>query len=158
MDAVLRGAAIYLLLLIIMRLSGRRTLAQASPFDFVLMLIIAETTQQALLGDDFSITNAMMECSTLVVIDVGLTYCKRLSRRFDRLIDGTPTLLIVDGVIDHAALRRARIDIDDIMVAARNKHGIDDLAQVRHAILESDSGISVIPVARCERPSPAATV
>mgnify|MGYP006197049103 CR=1 FL=1 len=60
MDSVIRGAIIYFIMLVIIRISGRRTMAQATPFDFVLLLIIAETTQQALLGDDFSVTNAFL--------------------------------------------------------------------------------------------------
>jgi uncharacterized membrane protein YcaP (DUF421 family) len=145
MDSVIRGAAIYLLMLVIMRAAGRRTMAQATPFDFVLILIIAETTQQALLGDDFSITNSAVLIATLVTLDIGLSYCKRSSALFSRVIDGTPTMLICDGVIDQRALRKSRVDEEDILAAARTTHGIDRLEQIRHAILESDSGISIIP-------------
>ena len=60
MESVLRGIAIYITLLVILRLSGRRTLSQMTPFDVVLLLIVAETTQQALLGDDFSLANAIV--------------------------------------------------------------------------------------------------
>ena len=145
METVIRGAAVYLLLLVILRASGRRTIAQATPFDFVLMLIIAETTQQALLGNDFSIINAAVLIATLTVLDIGFSYLKRWSPAIDRLIDGAPTLLISEGVIDHRALRRSRTGIDDIMTAARLKHGIDRIEGVRHAILETDGGISVVP-------------
>lgn len=145
METVLRGAAVYAILLVIMRASGRRTIGQATPFDFVLMLIVAETSQQALLGNDFSITNAALLIATLTLLDVGLSYLKRWSPAADRLVDGTPTLLIRDGVIDARALRLSRTGLDDVMAAARKAHGIMDLAEVRHAILEADGGISVIP-------------
>ncbi|MBI1402482.1 MAG: DUF421 domain-containing protein [Porphyrobacter sp.] len=145
MDSIIRGAAVYLVLLVIMRLSGRRTLAQSTPFDFVLMLIIAETTQQALLGDDFSITNAALLIVTLIMLDIGFSYLKRWSPRLSRMIEGVPTVLILDGVVDHRALRLARVDVGDILVAARSQHGIETLEKIRHAILESDSGISIIP-------------
>jgi uncharacterized membrane protein YcaP (DUF421 family) len=145
MDSVLRGAILYLFLLVIVRLSGRRTIAQATPFDMVLMLIIAETTQQALLGDDYSITNAAVVIVTLALMDVGLSYLKRTSVHLDRLVDGPPTLLISDGIIDHHALQRSRVNLDDILAAARSKHGIATLDAIRHAILESDAGISIIP-------------
>lgn len=77
MDAVIRGQAIYFTLLVIIRLSGRRTLAQMTPFDLVIVLGISETTQQAMLGDDFSITNAVILILTLFTTDIALSYVKR---------------------------------------------------------------------------------
>lgn len=77
MDAVIRGQAIYFTLLVIIRLSGRRTLAQMTPFDLVIVLVISETTQQTMLGDDFSITNAVILILTLFTTDIALSYVKR---------------------------------------------------------------------------------
>lgn len=108
METVLRGFAIYIVLLLIVRLSGRRTLAQMTPFDLVLLLIIAETTQQAILGDDFSITNAVVLIVTLFGIDIALSYLKKGHERLGLLIDGTPTILVSHGKGDLRALRRAR--------------------------------------------------
>lgn len=145
MESVIRGAAVYLILVVIMRISGRRTLAQMTPFDFVLLLIIAETTQQALLGNDFSITNALVLIVTLIVIDIGLSYVKEWSPPAARLLEGIPTVLVRDGKVDERALRRARVEESDILAAARQKQGLENLAEVKHAVLENDSGISVIP-------------
>lgn len=145
MESVVRGAAIYLILLVIMRMSGRRTMAQMTPFDFVLLLIIAETTQQALLGDDFSITNAVVLIVTLIAIDIGLAYVKRWSPTAARLLDGLPTVLVRDGKLDRHALERCRMDESDVMVAARQKQGLEHIGEVKHAVLETDSGVSVIP-------------
>ena len=148
MESVIRGAAVYLILLLILRMSGRRTLAEMTPFDFVLLLIIAETTQQALLGNDFSITNAVVLIVTIIVIDIGLSYLKRWSPAVARLLDGLPTVLVRDGKVDARALDRARVEESDILVAARQKQGLENLAEVKHAVLENDSGISVIPKKR----------
>ncbi|OHV75472.1 DUF421 domain-containing protein [Ensifer sp. LCM 4579] len=145
MDSVIRGFAIYVILLIVMRLSGRRTVAQMTPFDFVLLLIIAETTQQALLGDDFSIVNATVLIVTLFSLDIVLSYVKQWSARARLLLDGTPTVLIADGEIDTRALKRARIDIDDILAAAREQQGLSRLDQIKFAVLEADGGISIMP-------------
>ena len=145
MESVIRGAAVYLVLLVIMRLSGRRTLAQMTPFDFVLLLIIAETTQQALLGDDFSITNAIVLIVTLIVIDIGLSYLKTASVTVGRLLDGTPTVLIRDGKLDRRALKRSRMEEEDIMIAARHTQGLEKMSDIKHAVLETDSGISIVP-------------
>lgn len=148
METVIRGAAVYLFLVILMRLSGRRTLSEATPFDFILLLIIAETTQQALLGNDFSLTNAAVLIITLIGIDIGLSYVKEWSPTIARLLDGLPTVLVRNGKVDRHALRRTRLEESDIMVSARQKQGIGSMDEVEHAVLETDSGISVIPKKR----------
>ena len=79
MDAVTRGAAVYLMLLVIFRLAGRRTLAQMTSFDFILLLIISEAAQNAMIGDDFSLTNGALVIMTLVGLDVMLSQVKRWS-------------------------------------------------------------------------------
>jgi len=145
MDSVLRGAAVYFILLIVLRLSGRRTTAQMTPFDLVLLLIVAETTQQALLGDDFSITNAAVLIVTLFTIDIVLAHVKQWLPKVGLLIDGTPTVLVCDGKPDERALARSRISLEDVLAAAREQQGLERLDQIKFAILEAGSGISVIP-------------
>ena len=145
MNSVIRGISIYVVLLIATRLSGRRTLAQMTPFDLVLLLIIAETTQQALLGDDFSISNAVILILTLFVTDVLLAWLKGWSPRMESLLDGNSTVLISQGRIDHEALERARVSIDDILQTAREQHGLKALADIDAAVLEVSGGISIIP-------------
>lgn len=145
MESVFRGLAIYLILLVIMRLSGRRTLAQMTAFDFVLLLIIAETTQQALLGDDFSLINAVILIVTLFTIDIVLSYLKQWAPAAGRVIDGVPTVLISLGEPDMRALRRARVGLDDVLEAARQQHGLERLDQIKFAILEVGGNISIVP-------------
>ena len=145
MEAVIRGAIIYLVMLVIVRMSGRRTMAQLTPFDFVLLLIVAETTQQALLGDDFSITNAVILILTLFLMDIGFSYLKRWSPLVSTLVDGHPTVLIHNSEIDHHALRRARLSMTEVMAAARHQQGLESADQIEHAVLECDAGISIIP-------------
>lgn len=145
METVLRGFAIYVVLLVIVRLSGRRTLAQMTPFDLVLLLIIAETTQQALLGDDFSITNAFVLIVTLFGIDIALSYLKKGHSGLGLVIDGTPTILMSHGQPDERALRRARISIDDVLKAARIQQGVERQDQIKFAVLEASGEISIVP-------------
>ncbi len=145
MESVLRGATIYVFLLLITRLSGRRTLAQMTPFDFVLLLIVAETTQQALLGDDFSIVNAVALITVLFTIDIGLSYIKELLPPLALVLDGSPTVLVSNGKPDWRAMRRARIGVDDILSSARELQGLERLDQIKFAILESNGGISIVP-------------
>lgn len=144
MDAVLRGLAIYFTLLVIIRLSGRRTLAQMTPFDLVIVLVISETTQQAMLGDDFSITNAVILILTLFTTDIGLSYVKRWWPRAAHVIDGVPTILVTDGVYDERALKGARLQKEDVMQAARGQEGIESVTEIKFAILEVSGNISII--------------
>lgn len=145
METVIRGVAIYVGLLVVTRAAGRRTLGQMTAFDFVLLLIVAETTQQALLGDDFSITNSLLLIVTLFATDVAFSFLKRWWPRAERWIDGQPTVLVSLGRPDERALRRARVDLDDVLEAARQLHGLERLDQVKFAVLEVGGGISIVP-------------
>lgn len=148
METVIRGAAVYGLLLVVMRLSGRRTLSQMTPFDLVLVLIVAETTQQALLGDDFSLANSAVLIVTLFGVDIVLSYVKARSGRLERILDGTPVILVSHGEPDRKVLAGARLSVDDVLEAAREKQGLERLEHVRFAVLETTGEISIIPESR----------
>ena len=145
MDSVLRAAAIYIGLMIIMRFAGKRSLAQITTFDFVLLLIISEATQQAMLGQDFSVTNALIVIITLVMLDIGLSFLKRGSKTVDKLLEDVPLVIVEDGVLLKDRMAKARVDEQDVMTAARHLQGIERLDQIRYAVLERSGGISIIP-------------
>lgn len=145
MDSVLRAAAIYLVLIILFKIAGRRSLAELTTFDLVLLIVIGEATQQALLGDDFSLTNAVLVIATLIAIDIGFSLVKQRSRWFSRLLDGGPTIVVEHGNVLHERLKRARLDESDILEAARSAQGIVEINQIKFAILERNGKISVIP-------------
>lgn len=145
MDSVLRALAIFGFLLVLMRFAGRRTLGEMTPFDFVLLLILGETTQQALLGDDFSVTNAMIVIATLLGADIALSLIKQRSHRLERLIDGVPILIVNDGAPIREALDNCRVDEEDILAAARLHQGLERMDQIRWAVLETNGEISVVP-------------
>lgn len=145
MDSVLRAAAIYLVLLVLFKVAGRRTLAELTTFDLVLLMVIGEATQQALLGDDFSLTNAVMVIVTLIAIDIGFSLVKQRSTWFTRVLDGGPTVLVEEGQVLHKRLKHARLDEGDILEAARSTQGLVEIRQIRFAILERNGKISVIP-------------
>ncbi|MFJ3524324.1 DUF421 domain-containing protein [Pseudomonas sp. NPDC090203] len=144
MDAVLRAAAIYLALMVLFRISGRRALGEMTSFDFVLLLIIGEATQQALLGDDFSITNAVLVIVTLLSIDIGFSLLKRRSKRIGKLIDGGPTIIVENGVFLRHRMHEARVQEDDVMQAARLGPGVQSVDQIKFAIIERNGKISII--------------
>ncbi|MBC8650036.1 DUF421 domain-containing protein [Pseudomonas sp. MTM4] len=145
MDSVLRAAAIYLVVLVVFRLAGRRTLSELTTFDFVLLLIIGEATQQALLGDDFSIANATLVIVSLVTFDIALSLLKNKSQWFAKLIDGEPMIIVEYGQLLERRVRKARIDENDILGAARHSQGLERIDQIKFAILEKDGKISIIP-------------
>ncbi len=145
LESVLRAAAIYLFLTVIMRVAGRRTLGEMTSFDFVLLLIISEATQNALLRDDYSITNAFLLILTLVTLDIGLSMGKQRSPRLDKWIDGLPTVLVEDGRPLRDRMDKARVDVPDILEAARELQGLERLDQVRFAVLERNGNITIIP-------------
>jgi uncharacterized membrane protein YcaP (DUF421 family) len=115
-----------------------------TPFDLVIILVISETTQQAMLGDDFSITNAIILILTLFTTDIALSYLKRGSPGAAHVIDGVPTVLVVDGRFDESALKGSRLNKDDVMEAARNQEGIESANEIKFAILEVSGNISII--------------
>lgn len=145
MDAVLRAAAVYLVVFVIFKIAGRRTLAEITTFDFVLLLIIGEATQQALLGDDFSVTNAALIILTLVVIDIGLSLVKERSPKLARFIDGMPMIIVENGQVLKARLNKVRLAEEDLLEAARTTHGLERIDQIKYAILEKNGAISIIP-------------
>ena len=145
MDSVVRAAVVYLVLLLLFRIVGKRTLAETGVFDFVLLLIIAEATQQAMIDDDNSMTNAFLIIVTLLALNIGFSILKQRSSFVDRLIDDVPVLIVVDGNPLKDRMDRARVDERDILQAARESQGLTRLDQIQYAVLERDGSISVVP-------------
>ncbi|MGH6949028.1 MAG: DUF421 domain-containing protein [Kiloniellales bacterium] len=145
MDAVLRAVALYLFLFLVLRLAGRRTVAELTPFDLVLLLIISESTQQALLGNDFSIVNAFLLISTLIVLDIGLSLIKRQFPRVTPYLDGLPMVIVENGRALPERMRLARVDVSDVLQSARESQGLETLEQIKYAVLEVNGHISIIP-------------
>jgi len=145
MDTVFRALAIYLGLLIVLRSTGKRSLSQITTFDFVLLLILGESTQQALVGDDFSITTGLLLIVTLVGIDVTLSFVKGRWRRMERLIDGVPLVIVEDGQPIRQRMQMSRVDDGDVLAAARELQGLERMDQIKYAVLERSGGISIIP-------------
>lgn len=145
MDSVLRAVCVYFFLLLIFRISGKRSLAQITTFDLVLVLIISETTQNALVGDDYSITTALLLIMTLMGIDIALSVWKLRSPLLEKLVDGVPLIIVEDGKPLKERMHKARVDEDDVLTAARELQGLERMEQIKYAVLERSGGISIIP-------------
>ncbi|MGR6034270.1 MAG: DUF421 domain-containing protein [Candidatus Nitrosoglobus sp.] len=145
MDAVLRALFMYFFLLIIFRISGNRSMMEITTFDFMLLLIISEATQQALLGNDFSVTNALLVIMTLVGLDISLSLLKQFAPRLDRLLEGLPVVLVENGKPLKERMDKARVDEEDILTAARELQGLEHMEQIKYAVLERSGGITIVP-------------
>lgn len=115
-------------------------------FDLILLLIISEATQQALLGNDFSVTGAMLTIVTLVTVDILFGIMKKYISGAESLLDGSPVILLENGQPLSDKLKKVDVSCDDILVAARQNHGITEFSKIKYAILERNGHISIIPV------------
>ena len=145
METVLRGLTLYFVLMVLLRCTGKRALQQITTFDFVLLLIIAEATQQGLSGDDYSVTTALILVTTLVAVDTLLSKLKEWFPRLDRVMDSLPLVIVEDGKPLKERMEKERIAEDDILEAARELQGLERMDQIKYAVLERSGGISIIP-------------
>lgn len=145
METIARGLVIYVFLLIVFRISGKRTLAAITTFDFVLLLIIAETTQQALLAEDFSVTNSLLLITTLLGVEIALTLLRQRYPRLESVLEGNPVVLVRDGRPLGDTLHAERVDEGDVMEAARRWRGLERMDQIKLAVLERDGNITIVP-------------
>lgn len=153
MDTVIRSASVYVVLLVLFRLAGKRALAQITTFDLVLLLIVSEAIQNALVVDDHSVTNAVVVVVMLIGADMGLALLTQRYKWLEKLVDDVPLVLVVDGRPIPERLERARVSESDILDAARQSRGVGSMSQIRYAILERTGGISII----LQSPSAAST-
>lgn len=157
MHTVINAACIYLALLLFFRLAGRRTVAELTTFDFVLVLIIAETTQRVMMSEDGSLTGSLIAILTLLVLDIALALVKARLPVLERWIDGLPTVLIREGQVVERALHKSRVGREDILESARLSRGIASMDEIRYAVLEVTGQISIIPWTPRQADAPSAS-
>lgn len=145
MGSIVRATITYFFLLLVFRIAGRRSMGQLTTFDFILLLIISEATQNALIGNDYSLTNGFLVIITLVGIDIGLSLWKQRSPDLEKIIDGVPLVIVEEGKPLKERMNKARVDEDDVLTAARQSQGLERMDQIKYAVLERSGGISIIP-------------
>jgi len=143
-EILLRTFVVYLTVLVLLRLAGKRELGQMTPFDLVVILVIANAVQNAMTGGDNSLIGGILAASTLTIVNIAVGRWGSRVPFFRRLVASEPTLLLRDGKPLQEALDHERIDIEELEMAAR-QHGIADLKDVTAAVLEEDGSISIIP-------------
>ena len=139
----LRTAVIYALVLIGVRLSGKREVGQMTPFDLTLLLLLSNSVQNAMTGPDNSLLGGVVAAATLLLLNYILADVSGVNRRFRKFIQGQPSLLIHDGQIIEAHMAKEHVSMDELHRALR-EHGISDYHQVALGVLEVDGSISLL--------------
>jgi uncharacterized membrane protein YcaP (DUF421 family) len=143
-DIVLRTAVVYLVILIGLRLAGKREIGQMTVFDLVVLLLIANAVQNAMVGPDTSLIGGVLAALVLLALNWGVAQLDLHWPRLRRFVEGSPTLLVMHGEIIPSHLRREGLD-EDTLLAALREHGIAEVSGVEMAVLETDGTISVVP-------------
>lgn len=147
---VIRAVLIYLIFFIGLRLFGKRELGQFTTFDLVLVLLVANALQPAITGPDQSVTGGTIIIVILLVFNRGVALLRSRWPWFDELIEPPPTVVVSEGQISKAALEKEGLSETDVEMAIR-EHGVDDVSEVKLAVLENDGSISVVTKGSGER-------
>ncbi|MCR4428567.1 MAG: DUF421 domain-containing protein [Caldiserica bacterium] len=142
---VLRTTIVFLIILLGLRILGKREMGQMTPFDLVLLLLLANAVQNAMTGPDTSVWGGLVGATTLIGITWGISLIRERFSKLRGTLEGQPTVLISRGTLLEKNLKREKIDREELEMAAR-EHGIEDLKNVELAVLEIDGSISIIPV------------
>lgn len=138
-----RTLAIYLLVLIGVRVTGKREVGQMTPFDLTLLLLLSNAVQNAMTGPDTSLVGGAVAAGTLLVFNYLLADVSGMNRRFRRWLQGEPSLLVHNGQAIAAHMAREHVSMDELQRALR-EHGIASLHEVALAVLEVDGSISIL--------------
>ncbi len=147
MDIVIRIALIYLFLMVGFRIMGKREFGQLTPFELVTLLLIPEVVSKALTGQDYSMTAAFIGVSTLLTLVFITSVLAYRYPWFGRVTEGKPAVLARHGAMVDEVMARERISPEEIRIEL-HKYGLEELAQVRWAMLEVDGSITIIPTER----------
>lgn len=141
MSIVLHALVVYLLLMLVLRIMGKRELAEMSAFDMVILFLIGDLIAEAVVSEDTSVTGAFVVVSVFALLTIALSWLSFRSRRLEHFVDGSPTIIVRDGEPDFGAMKRERVSLDDLNEAARS-NGIRRLADIELAVLEPNGQFS----------------
>jgi uncharacterized membrane protein YcaP (DUF421 family) len=142
LELIVRATIVYFFLFFLLRFIGRKHVGQMSPFDLVVLLIISETVDASLIGDDKSLTGGLISAATLVALVALVGYATWRSKKIERWIEGRPKILVRHGHVKNDMLDNQQISRAELMEALR-RQGCTAVTEVRFAILENDGSISV---------------
>lgn len=140
---VLRACVVYFILLAMIRMTGKRTMGQFTPFDMLLVVLLGNAVQNALLGADTSVGGGLLLAATLIALNWTVGLVSARSPKVERWVEGAPVLLARDGQVYRDVLRRELISREDFEKAMREA-GCLDMADIRLAVLENNGHITVV--------------
>jgi uncharacterized membrane protein YcaP (DUF421 family) len=141
---VLRAVAVYALVMVLIRVSGKRAVGQFTPFDLVLLVLIGNAVQNGLNGGDNSLSGALILATVLIALNYAVAWLTARSQRAERIVEGIPKVLARDGQVFEEVLRQELVSLDDFHEALR-MNNIADPGEVALALLETNGSISVVP-------------
>ncbi len=144
MDIVIRAIVLYVFIVFVMRVIGRRELSSMTPFDLILLIILGDAIQQGLTQDDYSVTGAVIAVSTLAAMQVGSSFLGYRSKLARRILEGEPIVIMQDGKLIERNMKRERLTEDEVAEEMRAQQ-IGNVDDVAWGILESDGTMSFIP-------------
>jgi uncharacterized membrane protein YcaP (DUF421 family) len=144
MESVIKSVVVYLVLWLVIRSSGRRTLGQLTVFDFILFLMVGGLAQRALTAQDYSLTHAFLIIATFVIMDIAVSFLERDVPTIAKILKGVPTVVVENGHV-LSARWRARLTEEEILEAGRRNHGLERMDEIKFAIFEASGEISIIP-------------
>lgn len=140
---VLRASVIYALVMVLVRVSGKRAVGQFTPFDLILLILIGNAVQNGINGGDNSLTGAAIMAVTLIALNYLVAWLTSRNRRVERLVEGEPVVLARDGKVFEHVLRRELVSSEDFAEALRSNQ-IEDIGEVHLALLETNGHITVL--------------
>ncbi|HKW87235.1 MAG TPA: YetF domain-containing protein [Candidatus Acidoferrales bacterium] len=142
-EKIIRSLVVYAFLLIMFRVIGKRQVGQMTPFDLIVLLILSNVLQNAMIGPDNSILGGLIGATTILAANWMVSRAAFSSKLFERAVEGVPTLLVHQGMPIEANLRRECISREDLLATLRTQ-GVFDISDVRAAVLETSGKVSVL--------------
>ena len=143
LDLILRAVAVYVFLVVVLRVAGRRELGQMTSFDLVLLLVLSNAVQNSINAGDNSLVGGLVSAITLVMVNWLVGYAVYHVPLLERLVQGSPTRIVTDGKVHVGALRRERITLQELRSALR-KQGVMSISECKRVILEPDGTLSAV--------------
>jgi uncharacterized membrane protein YcaP (DUF421 family) len=142
LELVIRGVVVYLVLFALLRFIGKKHVGELSPFDLVVLLIISETVDGSLIGEDHSLTGGLISAATLVVVVQVVGYLTWRFRAVEKFVEGIPRILVRHGKVKDATLKQEQVTMAELIEAIR-REGHSSVTSIRFAILETDGSITM---------------
>jgi uncharacterized membrane protein YcaP (DUF421 family) len=141
-ELILRALIVYIVLFTLVRMGGKKQIGEMAPFDFVVLLILSETVNGALIGEDKSVTGGLLSAATLIAIVHVVNYITWRSKKAERLFEGVPKVLVRHGRVNQEVMAQERVTQSELVEALR-REGHTSLEKVRFAVLENNGTITV---------------